>query len=210
MGSLLPFLIGTASILLEAALQIGGYQNTGLGLLLGAVAVVFWGWAAIAWFLQRANTSSAAPDFSGKDAFRYLILDSKWASGKGPGQDNYELAFDTEPVVRDACATGQIKVWGRVLQRHPAAGTNPLRAIDLDFWKDGRFDSVSIVYSSYPTITANRPFGIPTELLEDIQFNEAEFKKKWKPSLFWFLDRNRRNRKRVFKHSPGLEDPHRT
>jgi hypothetical protein len=174
------------------------------GLLAVAIGIILGTWVVPdCWRLVFRYLDDRWPNWQGRDAFQYLVLDSKWAANKGPGAKGFELAHEAEEIVRDAARTGRIKVWGRDKQRLRSVGNNALYELPQDFWKDGRIDPLTFIYESLGNVSAARPFGAPTVLVEDLQFNRRSFLNEW-PRRSWpfrMIDRRRGERRRIFKES---------
>ncbi len=141
------------------------------------------------------------PDLPGRVAFRYLILDSRWAANRAAGAKGLGLGYEAEEVVRDAARIGRIKVWGRDKQKLRSARSNALYELPQAFWKDGRIDPLTFIYESLGTVSAARPFGAPTELIEDVRFSRRGFLAEWprRPWALRMLDRKRAERLRMFR-----------
>ena len=172
------------------------------GLLAVTIGIILGTWVVPdCWRLVDRLLDDRWPDLPGRDAFRYLILDSKWAANRGAGAKGFELGFEAEEIVRDAARIGRIKVWGRAKQRLRSTGNNALYQLPQEFWNDGRIDPLTFIYESLGTVSAATPFGAPTVLIEDVQFNRRRFLHEW-PRRSWpfrRFDRMRAERLRIFK-----------
>jgi hypothetical protein len=174
------------------------------GLLAVAIGIILGTWVIPdCWRILSRYLDDRWPNLPGRDAFQYLILESKWVANRGPGAKGFELAYEAEEMVRDAARIGRIKVWGRDKQRLRPVGNNALHELPQEFWKDGRIDPLTFIYKSLGNVSAARPFGAPTVLIEDLQFNRRSFLNEW-PRRSWpfrMLDRRRAERRRIFKES---------
>src|SRR5262249_1180957 len=81
---------------------------------------------------------------------------------------------------------------------------------------DGRIDPLTFIYESLGTVSAAAPFGAPTVLIEDVQFNRRRFLHEWprRPWPFRKFDRMRAERLQIFKKTvyeeldpSGLDSP---
>ena len=115
------------------------------------VLVALIGWAALLTYHElrvSGPSESPKPDMPGREAFRYLLIKSKWAVGRRWKDGN--LYVDVESELRDKAHNGRLTVWARDAQqmrRSQGGGFRPtLVQIQSSDWMHLNFDLPSCVY----------------------------------------------------------------
>lgn len=159
-------------------------------------------WAAVLTYhevREKHLVSSSKPDMPAKKAYRYLVMDSKWALGRDLGHDDCKLAFDAEGALRDAASIGKIHVWGRTSQRLGPEFSETLQEIPREYWREARLDLWSLVSSDHKIALSSKSGTSSTEIYDDVRFSEEEIKQAWPPAgiLKRATDRKRYLRKEL-------------
>ena len=128
-------------------------------------------------------------DMTAHDAFRHILVNSRWASGKYDGEGmqplSKSLLEQTDTLLRDAASEGLVRVWGR-----PMTGSSLRQArveIPREYWRDAAFDLVTcwITPTVSPSTWIQRGGGVA---YNDVAFNAAEVHACW-PTASWFSRR---------------------
>ncbi|MGH6661122.1 MAG: hypothetical protein ACREB6_06260, partial [Rhodospirillales bacterium] len=171
--------------------------------LTGAALVLAVGWAYHE--LRMRLPEYVSPDVSAREAFRHLMLDSKWALGRNP--DDSGFYHDIERELKDAARLGKLKVWARLMPRMRGGYPKALEEIDPSRWNDMDFDLVTCMGGSdSATITDHSTTN--WIYYEDTQLNQAQILVNW-PKANWFQkhqDRLYKERKRFYSNEAHVTD----
>lgn len=179
---------GVGSFGLGAALQIIGYQNTTLSVVLGLISAACFSYAFL--ISKKTPPSSSVSDWLIRDL--YLHID--------PGvlqQDNTAQSGAVGKSILDRLSTGQLGIWGRTVVGDASLENlfkevqNPLVKIIPEYWQNADFsdrflsEQNQLVPHTYP----KNGSGLPS--YADLQVNKSEVLKLWpakagENSSLWF------------------------
>lgn len=150
----------------------------------GALAVM-WGLGVGDWLGERFGISGARTnrpyDMTAQDAFRYLIVYSRWASGKPDsdetGSVGSSLLEQASDLLCDAACNEQIRVWGRPSRGSMLRETRIL--IPADYWQRAGFNLISCWGdpTENPSTWVKRAGG--DEVYDDLALSASEVRRVW-------------------------------
>lgn len=149
--------------------------------------------------LQRFIPQQILPDVSAREAFKHLMLDSKWALGKDPDIDGFYNLINGE--LKDAASLGTLKVWARVRPKMRGGYPEPLTEIEPSRWDKLTFDLPSCMAAGDTAMLMDYSDS-HWVYLEDAQLNKAQILANWpKANLFQkSMDKFYKDRKRFYSN----------
>lgn len=151
-------------------------------------------WAGILTFHEQRKLAlpiAPKPDWSARDAFRFLMLDSKWALGKNVDlnktrwtQEDWktELFAQVEVQLRDAASIGKLLVWGRPQGTSIIGLYTTMQLVDCHEWRRQRFDYISCLgIGETAKIVGNQG----QVLFDDVKVNKAQIFALWPKATIW-------------------------
>ena len=165
-----------------------------------------WGWVfapVAAWLLiayvRRWMASQASidcnPNWSAKDAFRYLMVDSKWALKKNPDDGN--IYIDVEGSLRDKARLGRLTVWARPKAQISGGLWKTMKKIGENEWDDLTFDLVSCVSDMSTSAHLVDLAQTQSDKYEDAHVNKEQMFFVWPEASFWERHRDPQFQRRI-------------
>lgn len=142
-------------------------------------------WALVCTYHEArssAATGHPTPDWSARDAFRHVMIYSKWALGRHPDDKKYYEAV--QRTLTDSASIGALWVWARPVTGsfHTEGKLQRLRAID---WKDLHFDYVSCASDATDTAEIIDYGNNSSDRYVDAQVNRAQVMSLWPKASRW-------------------------
>jgi hypothetical protein len=168
--------------------------------IIAAAIIVMWLIAGLlikAVKLQMSADLDPDPDFPGQEAFRYLLIDSKWAVGRKWSNGN--LYVDVEGELRDKAHQGRLKIWARdaAKMRSSGGGFRPtLMQIQPSEWIRLTFDLTSCVYKQWDSAHLVDVRADRSDQYGDVQMNRRQLMSVWPKAPWWekWFDSDRKER----------------
>lgn len=134
------------------------------------------------------------PDQSLKEAFQYLMLESKWSIGKSPEDESFYP--DIESEIRDKARLGQLRVWARPKKTMTGGATQTLAQLEPDCWDTHKVNIPTCIYDSEPSTIIIDYTKSEWALFDDAQVSRAQVESLWPRASYWVQKRDQTSNKR--------------